>query len=77
MSDRKDSTAKHIASLLMKIMGLPKDDSLVWIFGIGDETNNLDAIAHWVELHINEVDDEKETLLRLKNTANRGNHAAI
>jgi len=77
MPDLKHNTSKHIASLLMQIMKLPKDDSLVLIFGTGYETNNLDAITHWVELHLNEVDDEQETLSRLRNVANGGNHATM
>jgi len=76
MPEEKHTVAKQIASLLIQILGLSQDDSLVAVFGTGHETNNLDAITHWVELHLNEINDE-ETLLRLRNSANGGNHAAI
>jgi len=76
LNNSSQTKARQIAAMLMQILELSQGDSLVPLFGTGHETNNLDAITHWVELHMHEIDDE-ETLLRLKIAVNGGNHAAM
>jgi len=66
MNDSHPTNAGQIASLLMQILHLPEDNSLVSLFGTGHEENNFDAITHWVERHLHEVDDKEATLRRLQ-----------
>jgi len=66
MSNAPQSSPRQIAALLMQILHLPEDNSLVSLFGTGHEANNLDAMEHWVECHLHEIDDTEATMQRLQ-----------
>ena len=40
---------KRIANSINLIAHLPEGDSLVYLLGTGDESNNLDALTSWVD----------------------------
>jgi hypothetical protein len=44
-----NNKAKQFASSINYIAQLPQGDALVQAIGKGDESNNLDALSHWVE----------------------------
>jgi len=73
MREPSKTTVKQIASLLMEIHRIPDDKSLVPLFGAGHESTNLDAIAHWVNSHLDEIGNEENTLLRLQHVASNQN----
>jgi len=73
MSNSPQASARQIADLLMQQRHLPKDNSLVQLFGTGHEATNLDAITMWVECHLHEVDDKEATLQRLQHSTRRVN----
>jgi len=61
----KQRQLRLIVSYLMQALRIPDGDHLVLIFGTGQERNNRQALMHWVEQHLDDIDpDEAEHRLR-------------
>ena len=56
MTNRK---AQQIANSINLIAQLPEGDALVHILGDGDESSNIEALSHWVQMQIDLLSIEK------------------
>jgi len=63
-----------IASYLMQALHIPDGDHLVRFFGTGHENSNGEALVHWIETHLDEInlDDAEKRLKHLANNIAKG-----
>jgi len=56
-----------IASYLMQALHIPDGDHLVRFLGTGKEKSNRQALVHWIEAHLDEInpDDAEKRLKHL------------
>jgi len=54
-----------IVSYLMQVIHIPDGNHLIQAFSSGHESTNREALVHWVEKHLDEIDpDDAECRLR-------------
>ena len=56
MTNRK---AQQIANSINMVAQLPEGDALVHILGDGDESSNIEALSHWVQMQIDLLSIDK------------------
>jgi len=70
--DTRSRNQKHqigrIASYLMQALHIPNGNHLILFFGTGHEVNNRQALIHWIEIHLDEINPD-DAEIRLKELA--------
>jgi len=76
---QRKNQVQLIASYLMRALRIPNGNHLVLFFGTGNEQNNRQALVHWIEMHLDEIDpdDAEERLKYLASQVTNTNEVQV